>query len=87
MLLDFLMPRVATNTLYLTLIVVPPLLSRYLHVRYFGLSLIAVIVVDLLFPRYAYISFFCLLAGPATLHLIYIIARNKCQRECPMLFT
>ncbi|MCF6322309.1 MAG: hypothetical protein L3J32_11160 [Rhizobiaceae bacterium] len=87
MLLDFMMPRTATNTLYLTLIVIPPLLSRYLHVRFFGLSLIAVIVVDILFLRYAYISFFCLLAGLATLHLIYIIVRNKCQRECPMLFS
>jgi len=87
MLLDFMMPRLATNTLYLTLIIVPPLLSRYLHVRFFGLSLIAVVVVDMLFLRYAYISFFCLLAGVATLHLIYIISRNKCQRECPMLFS
>ena len=87
MLLDFMMPRLATNTLYLSLIIVPPLLSRYLHIRYFGLSLIAVVVVDFLFLRYAYISFFCLLAGMATLHLIYIIARNKCGRECPMLFS
>jgi uncharacterized protein DUF6629 len=86
MLLDFMMPRLSTNILYLTLIIVPPLLSRYLHVRYFGLSLVAVVLVDYLFLRYAYISFFCLLAGLATLHLIYIIARNKCRRECPMLF-
>jgi hypothetical protein len=35
---------------------------------------------------YAYISFFCLLAGLATLHLVYIILRNKCARECPELF-
>ena len=27
------------------------------------------------------------LAGLATLHLIYIIARNKCRRECPVLFS
>ncbi len=87
MLLDFMMPRTATNTLYLTLIIMPPLLSRYAHVRYFGLSLIAVVIADILFLRYAYISFFCLLAGLATLHLIYIISRNKCQRECPMLFS
>ncbi|MFV2037709.1 MAG: DUF6629 family protein, partial [Paracoccaceae bacterium] len=86
MLLDFMMPRWSTNALYLALIVLAPLLSRYLHVKYFGLTLIAVIVVDILFLRYAYISFFCLLAGLGTLHLIYIIARNKCRRECPMLF-
>lgn len=87
MLLDFIMPRTATNSLYLTLIILPPLLSRYLHIRYFSLSLIAVVVVDIVFLRYAYISFFCLLAGLATLHLIYIISRNKCRRECPMLFS
>lgn len=86
MLLDFMMPRWLTNTIYLSLIIVPPMLSRYRHVNYFGLSLIAVVAVDFLFLQYAYISFFCLLAGLATLHLIYIISRNKCQRECPMLF-
>ena len=32
------------------------------------------------------ISFFCLLAGLATLHLVYIILTNKCARECPELF-
>lgn len=84
--LDYLMPRELTNVIYLFLIIVPPLMSRYLHVKYFGLTLIAVIAVDFLFLRYAYISFFCLLAGLATLHLIYIILRNKCARECPVLF-
>ncbi|MFV2031957.1 MAG: DUF6629 family protein [Gammaproteobacteria bacterium] len=87
MLLDFVMPRMPTNILYVTLIILAPLLSRYLHVKYFGLTLIGVVVVDYLFLRYAYISFFCLLAGLGTLHLIYIIARNKCRRECPVLFS
>ncbi len=87
MLLDFMTPRWSTNTLYLALIILSPLLSRYRHVKYFGLTLIGVVTVDILFLRYAYISFFCLLAGLATLHLIYIIARNKCRRECPVLFS
>jgi len=87
MLLDFLMPRLPLNILYLSLIILAPLLSRYRHVRYFGLTLIGVVVVDYLFLSYAYISFFCLLAGLGTLHLIYIISRNKCRRECPMLFS
>ncbi len=86
MLLDFLMPRSATNLLYLILIIGPPLMSRYRHMRYFGLTLIAVTLVDFLFLRYAYISFFCLLAGLATIHLIYIISRNHCRHECPQLF-
>ena len=36
--------------------------------------------------RYAYISFFCLLAGLATLHLVWIILTNRCAVECPELF-
>ncbi len=87
MLLDFLLPRTFTNVMYLALIIAPPLLSRYRHMRYFGLTLIAVTTVDYLFLRYAYISFFCLLAGAATVHLIYIISRNHCRHECPELFS
>jgi len=86
MLPDYLMPRELTCPVYLFLIIVPPLMSRYLHVRYFGLTIIAAAVVDVLLLRYANISFFCLLAGLGTLHLIYIILRNKCARECPVLF-
>ncbi len=87
MLLDFIMPRWSTNVIYVALIILPPLLSRYRHVKYFGLTLTGVVVIDYLFLSYAYISFFCLLAGLATLHLIYIISRNKCRRECPVLFS
>ncbi|WP_206455824.1 DUF6629 family protein [Aurantimonas marina] len=86
MLLDYMMPRWVTYVIYLFLIIAPPLMSRYLHMRYFGLTIIAVVAVDIWFLRYAYISFFCLLAGLGTLHLIYIILRNKCARECPLLF-
>ncbi|NOZ32840.1 MAG: hypothetical protein GXP01_07165 [Alphaproteobacteria bacterium] len=86
MILDYLMPRNLTYLIYLFLIIAAPLLSRYLHMRWFGVTVIGVVVVDVLFLRYAYISFFCLLAGLGTLHLIYIIVRNKCARECPMLF-
>ena len=86
MLLDYMMPRELTYVIYLFLIIAPPLMSRYLHMRWFGVTIIAVVVIDILFLRYAYISFFCLLAGLGTLHLIYIILRNKCARECPMLF-
>jgi len=84
--LDFMMPRWLTNTIYVTLIILPPALSHYKHVRHFALTLIAVVVVDFAFLQFAYISFFCLLAGLATLHLVYIILTNKCARECPELF-
>lgn len=86
MILDYLMPRAMTYVIYLALIIVPPLISTYLHMRWFALTIILVVVIDILFLRYAYISYFCLLAGLGTLHLIYIIVRNKCARECPTLF-
>jgi len=86
MFLDYLIPRRLTYAIYLLLITVPPMLSHYLHVRLFGLTIIAIIAVDIAFLSYAYISFFCLLAGLGTLHLIYIILRNKCRLECPVLF-
>ncbi len=86
MFLDYLIPRWLTYAIYLFLIIVPPLMSTYLHVRLFGLTLIVVVAVVYIFLNYAYISFFCLLAGVATIHLIYVIVRNKCCRECPVLF-
>ena len=87
MFLDYLVPRPATYAVYLLLIVLPPLLSTYLHVRLFAVTLIVIVTTVYLFLSYAYISFFCLLAGLGTLHLIYIILRNKCRRECPVLFS
>ena len=47
------------------------LLSTYLHVRLFGLTLIAVTAAVYLFLSYAYISLFCFLAGLAAIHLIH----------------
>lgn len=84
--LDFMMSRWLTNTIYVALIIIPPALSHYRHVRHFALTLVAVVVVDIALLQYAYISFFCLLAGLATLHLVYIILTNKCAEECPELF-
>ncbi len=87
MLLDYLIPRWLTYAIYMFLLIAPPLMSTYLHIRLFGLTLIAIVSVVYFFLVYAYISFFCLLAGIGTLHLIYIILRNKCCRECPTLFS
>ncbi|MES2145248.1 MAG: DUF6629 family protein [Pseudomonadota bacterium] len=84
--LDFMMPRWLTNTIYVALIIIPPALSYYRHMRHFALTLVAVVVVDIVLLQYAYISFFCLLAGLATLHLVYIILTNGCRHECPELF-
>lgn len=84
--LDFMMPRWVTNTIYVALIIIPPALSYYRHIRHFALTLVGVVAVDMALLQYAYISFFCLLAGLATLHLVYIILTNKCAQECPELF-
>ena len=84
--LDYMMPRTWTNVIYVLLIIVPPAMSRYLHLRHFALTLAAVVMIDMTLLTYAYISFFCLLAGLATLHLVYIILTNKCARERPELF-
>lgn len=86
MFLDYLIPRWLTYMIYLFLIVTPTIISTYLHIRLFGLTLIAIIAVVYAFLTYAYISFFCLLGGLGTIHLIYIIVWNKCCRECPELF-
>jgi hypothetical protein len=86
MFLDYLIPRWLTYLIYVFLIVTPTMISTYLHIRLFGLTLIAVIAVVYAFLSYAYISFFCFFAGVATTHLIYIILRNKCCRENPALF-
>ncbi|MES2255565.1 MAG: DUF6629 family protein [Pseudomonadota bacterium] len=86
MFLDYLIPRWLTYSIYVILIVAPPMISTYLHIRLFGLTLIAVLAVVFAFLTYAYISFFCFLAGVGTIHLIYIIIWNKCHRECPELF-
>ncbi len=86
MLLDQFLPRWLTYTIYVLLITVPPLLSRYRHMRHFAVTVMVVVVLDVTFLRYAYISFFCLLAGLATLHLAWIILTNKCAEECPELF-
>ncbi|MCF6291982.1 MAG: hypothetical protein L3J04_01165 [Robiginitomaculum sp.] len=87
MFLDYFVSREITYAIYLFLIITPPLISTYKHLRLFGLTLIAVVTTVILFLSYAYISFFCLLAGLGTLHLIYIIVRNKCSRECPKIFS
>lgn len=86
MLLDQFLPRWLTYTLYVFLIVAPPALSSYRHMRHFALTVAAVVILDVTLLRYAYISFFCLLAGLATLHLVWIILTNRCAVECPELF-
>ena len=86
MFLDYLIPRWLTYAIYLFLITVPAFISTYRHIRIFGVMLITVMAIVYAFLTYAYISFFCFLAGLGTIHLIYIIAWNKCCREQPELY-
>ena len=86
MFLDYLIPREITYSIYVFLIITPTLMSTYLHIRLFGLTLITITLVVYAFLTFAYISFFCLLFALATVQLIYIIWWNKCCREHPELF-
>ena len=85
-LLDFMMPRRLTKVIYEALIIVSPALSHFRHMRHFALTLAGVVVFDMVLLQYAYVSFFFLLAGLATLHLVYIILTNKCAQQCAELF-
>lgn len=87
LLTDAFMPRELTYLIYLSIVITPPLLSSFYHMRTFGLTLLAIVMLTYFLLFYAYISFFCILAATGTLHLIYIIVRNKCcQQHCPVLF-
>lgn len=41
------MPRTWTNVIYVLLIIVPPAMSHYLHMRHFALTLAAMMVIDM----------------------------------------
>jgi hypothetical protein len=84
MLTDSFMPREVTYFIYLAIIITPTLLSSFHHMRMFGLTLTAIVLVTYFLLYYAYISFFCFLAAAGTIHLIYIILGDKCcAKYCP----
>ena len=87
MFLDYFIPRWLTYSIYIFLIIMPPMISSYKHMKLFGLTLIITLIVVMTFFSYAYISLFCFLAAVATVHLIYIILYNKCCYKCSELFT
>nr|WP_306264847.1 hypothetical protein [Pararhizobium sp. IMCC3301] len=49
--LDYLMPRDMTYVIFLLLIIVPSLITTYLHMRWFALTIVVVVFVDILFLR------------------------------------
>ena len=85
LLTDSFMSRDLTYIIYLAIIIIPPMLSSFHHMRMFGLTLIGIVLITYFLLHYAYISFFCILAAAGTIHLIYIILGDKCcVKLCPV---
>lgn len=78
---DQFIPRPFTAALYLALVGATPLLSSHRQIRLFGWSLIFFVPITHLIYSYAYISVLCFFAAFATIHLIYIVTKNKCHLE------
>lgn len=74
-LFDLIMRREITNTVYVSVVVLPLLTSSMPGIRIFGVIILAVIVVTYLFFQYAYISAFCFGAGVASLYLVLLVFR------------
>lgn len=78
LLFDFIMPRVMSYGLYLVLVIAPLLMSSYKHIQRVGYILFVFAGIVYFFLSYAYVSIFCFFAAIMTVHLIYIIATDKC---------
>ena len=71
-LLDYLISRSATYTLYLAVIVAPLLIAADRNIRIFGALVAAVVLVRYLFFQYAYISVFCFGGALVSGWLVYV---------------
>lgn len=72
-LLDYLIPRPATYTIYLAVVILPFLISRDRGVAFFGLLVALVATVTYAFFSYAYVSVFCFGAALMSLWLVYLV--------------
>lgn len=79
-LLDFVIGRNATYTIYLVIIIAPLLIASDRRLRVFGALVGLVFVTTYLFFRFAYISVFCFGGGLMSLYLVYVIFRLKPRR-------
>jgi hypothetical protein len=70
-LLDFVIGRVGTYSLYLSVIIVPLLLSTQRDVKIFGVLVAFVVVVTYTFFQYAYVSVFCFGGAIMSLYLVW----------------
>lgn len=74
-LLDFVIGRTATYTIYLAIIIAPLLIASDRRLRVFGVLVGLVFVTTYLFFRHAYISVFCFGGALMSLYLVYMILR------------
>jgi hypothetical protein len=70
-LLDFVIGRMGTYSLYLSVIIVPLLLSTQRDVRIFGALVAFVVAVTYAFFQYAYVSVFCFGGAIMSLYLVW----------------
>lgn len=78
-LFDLIMRREITNSIYVSIVVVPLLTSSISGLKIFGVIILAVILVTYLFFQYAYISAFCFGAGVMSLYLVYLVFRETTE--------
>ncbi|MAN62729.1 MAG: hypothetical protein CMI60_12380 [Parvibaculum sp.] len=71
-LLDFIVPRPFTYTVYLAVIIGPLLFSSDARVRIFGVLVSFVVVITYLFFSYAYVSVFCLGGAIVSLYIVWM---------------
>lgn len=75
-LLDDLMSRSSTYSLYLAIIIAPLLIASDRNIKIFGLLVAAVVLVTYLFFQYAYISVFCFGGALVSAWLVYVAYRK-----------
>ncbi len=70
-LLDFVIGRVGTYSIYLSVIIIPLLLSTQRDVRIFGVLVAFVAIVTMAFFQFAYVSVFCFGGAIMSLYLVW----------------
>lgn len=80
-LLDFLMPREATNLLYVMIVTAPLFIVRDRDVNIFGILVVAVMAVTYFFFSFAYISVFCFGGAVMSIYLAYMIFKKEMPRH------
>ena len=80
-LFDLIMRRELTYVLYLFVILAPLLSSSNRDARWFGVLVLAVVIVTYIFFRYAYISVFCFGGALMSLYIVYVVFRDENKKQ------